>query len=344
MNSMILFTPAGVVPQAASLRLAQRRLKALGFDVRLDGSALAKHQRFGGDDETRLAALHRVAERRAVRRDGHPRRLRPDAPARPRFRLEARSRAASSSGTRWVGHSDVTALQLGLLAPHRHRAAGPARLRLLRLWPQRCDRRCRRRDAKAASCEAMAGRTGGRGLSHRRRPFDGLAGARHAVGRQPRGPRGLAARHAALAGEVKGGVLFLEDVNEHPYRIERTLLQLHQAGVLARQKAVLLGAFTAYRKPAPLDRGYTHQDRARAASRRVPHTPILAGLPFGHVATPRSRMPVGARVAARRAGAGRVGGLGRRRQRFQAPHRSDRHQRPELRVLSLRSSGPGTGR
>jgi muramoyltetrapeptide carboxypeptidase len=47
---------------------------------------------------------------------------------------------------------------------------------------------------------------------------------------------------------VRGGVLFLEDVNEHPYRVERALLQLHQAGVLGRQKAVLLGAFTDYRK------------------------------------------------------------------------------------------------
>ena len=43
---------------------------------------------------------------------------------------------------------------------------------------------------------------------------------------------------------VKGGVLFLEDVNEHPYRVERMLLQLHQAGVLDAQKAVLLGAFS----------------------------------------------------------------------------------------------------
>ena len=83
--------------------------------------------------------------------------------------------------------------------------------------------------------------------------------------------------------EVKGGVLFVEDVNEHPYRIERMLLQLHQAGVLARQKAVLLGAFTEYRK-SPLDRGYTLKS-ALEHVRGVTKTPLLAGLPFGHVAT-----------------------------------------------------------
>ena len=38
--------------------------------------------------------------------------------------------------------------------------------------------------------------------------------------------------------KVKGGILFVEDVNEHPYRVERCLLQLHQAGVLGEQKAV----------------------------------------------------------------------------------------------------------
>ena len=64
---------------------------------------------------------------------------------------------------------------------------------------------------------------------------------------------------------IKGGILFLEDVNEHPYRIERNLLQLHQAGVLDAQAAVVLGAFTAWRK-SPLDRGYSLKtgDRARS--------------------------------------------------------------------------------
>jgi muramoyltetrapeptide carboxypeptidase len=90
--------------------------------------------------------------------------------------------------------------------------------------------------------------------------------------------------------QVKGGILFLEDVNEHPYRVERTLLQLLQAGVLGRQKAVVLGAVSAW-KPSPLDRGYTVKSmvaRLRAATR----VPILTGLPFGHV-HPKVSLPVG---------------------------------------------------
>ena len=54
---------------------------------------------------------------------------------------------------------------------------------------------------------------------------------------------------------VDGGILFLEDIGEHPYRIERMLYQLHFAGVLERQRAVLLGTFNGY-EPAPNDNGY----------------------------------------------------------------------------------------
>src|SRR3546814_2407 len=48
--------------------------------------------------------------------------------------------------------------------------------------------------------------------------------------------------------KVRGGILFLEDVAEHPFRIERMLTQLWHAGILARQKAIVLGRFTDYRR------------------------------------------------------------------------------------------------
>ena len=88
-------------------------------------------------------------------------------------------------------------------------------------------------------------------------------------------------------------MLFLEDVNEHPYRVERNLLQLHQAGVLDAQHAIVLGAFTAWKK-SPNDRGYTLKTVVEHL-RSLTRTPILTGLPFGHVAT-KVCMPVGAPV------------------------------------------------
>ena len=65
--------------------------------------------------------------------------------------------------------------------------------------------------------------------------------------------------------QVKGGILFLEDVNEHPYRVERMLTQLLYAGVLQQQKAIVLGQFTNY-KPVPHDKGFKLQDRGRLAA------------------------------------------------------------------------------
>ena len=113
----------------------------------------------------------------------------------------------------------------------------------------------------------------------------------------------LGTKHMPDAARIKGGVLFLEDVNEHPYRVERHLLHLHQAGVLARQKAVVLGAFSAF-KPTPLDRGYNLKAVVQHL-RSVCKAPILTGLPFGHV-HPKVTLPVGAHGAAAGAGARRA--------------------------------------
>ena len=65
---------------------------------------------------------------------------------------------------------------------------------------------------------------------------------------------------------IDGGILFLEDIGEHPYRIERMLYQLHFAGVLARQRAVLLGASTDY-EASPNDNGYDWRRRSRTRGR-----------------------------------------------------------------------------
>ncbi len=42
---------------------------------------------------------------------------------------------------------------------------------------------------------------------------------------------------------VEGGLLYVEELDEQPYAVERLFLQLHHAGVLARQSAILLGDF-----------------------------------------------------------------------------------------------------
>nr|WP_315468309.1 LD-carboxypeptidase [uncultured Undibacterium sp.] len=79
---------------------------------------------------------------------------------------------------------------------------------------------------------------------------------------------------------IDGGILFIEDIAEHPYRVERMLLQLHMAGVLAKQKAIVLGNFSVYRL-APQDNGYDFASMLKFLRSTIA-TPIIMGLPFGH--------------------------------------------------------------
>jgi muramoyltetrapeptide carboxypeptidase len=95
--------------------------------------------------------------------------------------------------------------------------------------------------------------------------------------------------------QTQGGILFLEDVNEHPYRIERMLMQLLDAGILANQSAILFGGFSAYRL-YDNDRGYSLETAIEAISKRLPENiPVLTGLPFGHQAE-KLTLPVGAQA------------------------------------------------
>ena len=96
--------------------------------------------------------------------------------------------------------------------------------------------------------------------------------------------------------QTLNGILFLEDVNEHPYRIERMLMQLLDAGVLQNQAAIVLGGFSAYRL-YDNDKGYSLERAIEAIRQRLPENiPILTGLPFGHQAN-KLTLPVGAQAS-----------------------------------------------
>ncbi|WP_119287645.1 LD-carboxypeptidase [Azohydromonas sediminis] len=289
MSTLTLFSPSGAVARAAPLKLAVKRLTALGFDVHVDEAALARHQRFAGDDDTRLAAVHRVARAAPhvalATRGGY-------GLSRLLDRLDWALLARSvERGTRWVGYSDLTALLLALWAHEGVSGwAGPLALDDFG-----------RRDAEGGTDEVTVGAF-----------VEAMAGELEAIGfRTEAGLDGVDVRGPLWGGNltmvvsllgtrhwparrVRGGLLFLEDVAEHPYRVERMLLQLHHAGVLDAQRAVLLGDFGGW-KPSPLDRGYGLRDVV-AHLRRVTRTPIVTGLPIGHVPRTKLSLPVGRRA------------------------------------------------
>ena len=112
---------------------------------------------------------------------------------------------------------------------------------------------------------------------------------------------------AALAGspympDISGGILFLEDVGEQPYRIERMLQTLLLAGILQKQQAVILGDFRMGNIRDVYDSSYD-LSAVSAAISRAARIPVLTGFPFGHISN-KTTFPLGAQAKVRGNGNG----------------------------------------
>ncbi len=308
-----IYSPSGAVRDKAAFRRGVARLKSLGHEVEIDADALTRYQRFAGDDTTRLAAIDRAAASRAdvalVSRGGYglTRLL-------PRLPYKAIGKAIDR-GVLFVGISDFTAFQCAVLARTGHVTwAGPALCEGFGVGgtplglsngsvagPAEPDE-----IMEACFDDLLCGQGEGAGWRQGREPA-GASSDRAGV--PDRSASEMAIHKAKLWGgnlsvltslmgtpyfpEVKGGILFLEDVGEPPYRIERMLTQLLHAGVLARQKAVVLGQFTEF-KLTPHDRGF-NLNSVWAWLRRQLKIPVLTNLPYGHVPT-KVLLPVGKTV------------------------------------------------
>ena len=296
-----IYSPSGAVRDKAAFRRGVKRLQALGHEVEIDEAALARHQRFAGDDATRINAIHRAAASGAdvamISRGGYGiTRILPGV----NYKLLAKS---IERGTQFVGFSDFTALQMALLAKTGQSTwAGPALCDDFGVGKHSADPDGHDSGAAPEPDDIMEAcfndLVTGQGEG---------AGWRQLKGTTPGGDikvkgatlwGGNLAVLCSLVGTpylpaISGGILFLEDVAEHPYRIERMFTQLLRAGILARQKAVVLGQFTAF-KLTTHDKGFTLQSVVDGLRRQL-KVPVLTNLPMGHVMT-KVVLPVGAKV------------------------------------------------
>lgn len=270
-----LFAPAGYVHDAAAIDRARTRLESLGFEVKVDPTCTSRWQRFSAPEEERLASLMRMAsdpeiELVVAARGGY---------GWSRLLEHVDWRTVAAARKRWMGHSDFTAFQLaalthagmltfgGPMACYDFGAKTPSPFTLDHF------QRMYERGADTVECPLEGPDFAGEGTLW----GGNLAMVAHLVG-TPHLP------------QTRGGILFLEDIGEHPYRIERMLHQLHFAGVLQRQRAVLLGVFNGY-EAAPNDNGYD-MDSVIAHARRHFGVAIFTGLPFGHCPD-KLTLPVG---------------------------------------------------
>jgi muramoyltetrapeptide carboxypeptidase len=276
MKKILFIAPSGALTHEANLDRAAAYFSARGWQVEASDNIWQRHERFAGNDELRLQELHAAARSDAqvvmAVRGGY---------GLSRLLSRINWNLIRASKKIWIGHSDFTAFHLALLA--QTKASSLA-------GPMACY------DFGADALSPFTERHFWRLLE------DGEVNVKVKASGQPK----LAVEGRLWGGnltvlsslvgtpylpQVRGGLLFLEDIHEHPYRVERMLYQLALSGCLKQQRAVLLGDFSGYALSAH-DNGYDF-DRMVAHLRERFKVPILTGLPFGHC-TDKLTLPVGA--------------------------------------------------
>lgn len=269
-----VLSPAAAVDEH-SVRAGMQLLERAGFTVRLGATTLKKTGYLAGPDSERIADLHNMFQEPEVKaiiaaRGGYGSgRLLPlidPAVARAHPKI-------------FVGHSDLTFLlndflqRAELVTFHGPMVAG-----------------LQQRPEAAESLLAML--SGDRVGWHQ--PAQAVVQPGTAEGLLVGGSLSVivATLGTPYAIETRGRLLFLEDVNEKPYRIDRMLTQLRQAGMLDGVAGVIFGEMSGC--IAAANERVSVRDVISEAFSAAPY-PVAFGLPSGHGAGTLT-LPLGIRA------------------------------------------------
>lgn len=293
---MALVSPASPVRSARVLALGRRRLEQFGLRVKVGRYALEEHGYLAGTDRQRvhdLEAAFRDPEIKAIicTRGGYG-----VARLLPAFDLDLARRHPKPL----VGFSDITVLHLALQRAGVISFWGPMPCTSLG-WSPFSARSLQR----ALMSEVPAGRVP---FSLGRRPITLRRGI--AQGPITGGTLSLLTSSLGTPYEIETGgrIVFLEDVDEEPFKVDRLLTQMTAAGKLSDAAGVALGIFTGTNKRnCPGRVSLTMRDVF--ADHLLPlRVPVLRNLAVGHV---RDQVTLPYGVAARMdAGAGTLTLLG----------------------------------
>lgn len=279
MPTIAIIAPSGYAPNQANVARAIKRLRERGWLINNLVDPNEKYQRFSADDATRLAQIYQAAEDPAVDvvlalRGGY---------GISRLLDEIDFTRLAATKKLFVGFSDFTALQLGLLAKTGSISfAGPMI----------------NEDLGSEELNDYAFQHFQDCLLQAKYSFNVVAQGNPVVKLQGTFWGGNLSILTHLIGtefmpKIADGILFVEDVNENPYRVERMILQLHHAGILAQQQALVFGHFSNYCS-TDYDNGYDF-DVMLSYLRNKLSLPIITGLPFGHCRN-KVTLPIGAQV------------------------------------------------
>ena len=271
--------PSGRVDDAL-LAMGVAYLEDLGHRVVVAEETLNTWKYFAGADEERLAAFHRLVDDPAIdmilaARGGY---------GFTRLLSRIDWNRVAESGKIYCGFSDFTAFNMAaytcanLLTMH-----GPMLTSDL---------------AKTTAPDSFAENHFWTALTHNEHRIEDIACDHGYDARRVDGVLwgGNLALVTHLVGtpyfpSIDGGILYVEDLNEEPYAIERMFLQLHHAGVLARQKALILGDFAQCSAANTQRYPYSMEEVVESLRLLLPY-PVLTHFPFGHVAR-KATLPFG---------------------------------------------------
>ncbi|MFH4355695.1 MAG: LD-carboxypeptidase [Neisseriaceae bacterium] len=283
-NVVRLFAPSGYSEKYEAIALAISRLQLAGFAVDNQTAAYRKMSRFAGTDAQRAGDFQAIIDRRVqlpkillALRGGYG-----SMRILPLVDWASLGSMMQECGTLLLGYSDITAIQLALLARGKTTSfAGPMLVGDLGV-PEPSSYmlqglvQCLGNPSftvvveESQISQSIEGVFWGGNLSI----LSALVGSNY----MPR---------------IRGGILFIEDVSEQPYRIERMLQTLYLAGILSQQKAIVLGNFNLDNDAKDsYDANYTFSTVVERL-RRILKIPVLTSFPFGHVAD-KVTMPLGA--------------------------------------------------
>lgn len=281
-----LVAPSGYLPNPERIDIGLQRLQRAGFALENTVALGRRHQRFAGTDAERAADLQEVASGRVAApqvllgaRGGYGAiRL---LPLIDWASLGSRMREA---GTLFLGYSDVCALQLALLAQGRTGSfAGPMFYSEFGSpWPSSFALQQFVQTVTSTHQTIEVAQPTPRALDLEGVFWGGNLSVLAALAGSPWMPR------------VPGGILFIEDVGEQPYRLERMLQTLQLSGVLKQQQAIVLGTFRLRDEEDGYDASYDFNS-VIGVLRQITGLPVLTGFPFGHIRD-KVTMPLGYRA------------------------------------------------
>jgi muramoyltetrapeptide carboxypeptidase len=274
--------PASAPADEARLTAGLKRLQDLGFQIELARSAFSPHGYLAGDDEERASAFNGMLNRTDLSaifaaRGGY---------GCLRLLDHIDFEAARAHPKILVGYSDITALHLAMF--ERAGWLGLSGPMIATDWP----------DIGMASEQlfwdlAAAGWSGELLGPDRQRLLGRRSGTAEGslVG-------GNLATITALVGSrympaMEGAILFIEDVNEPPYRIDAYLAHLKLSGVLGKLGGLVVGQFTGW-EPEEGKPSLTYEEVIDHYTQHV-HGPVASGLVYGHIPV-KNTMPVGVRA------------------------------------------------